>query len=454
MPIEIVDVNISLQTTGVSRAGFGTPLFVGSHRWFNERVRSYNSLTAAAVDLPAGSNEYAAVTAFFSQSPSAQTVKVGRRESDLILTPDAPVDGDIFTVVILDNDGNTVTASYTAGAIDDEEAVVDGIKAAIDADTPVAANVTTTKNGTGTSATLTLTPTLVTNSFAISGLVKLTDTYTSTEVAGDVLAAINLADSDYYFVTASDHTETFVLAMAASVEATQKLYFVSNQEVGALATLAVPATDLLGKLEALNYLRTVSLFHQTADTTFPECAFAGKGAPYNPGTITWALKRLGGVSASANTTTGNTLSGTEQDNLDARNANYIKEFAGSAVTWQAKVTGGNWIDEIRIVDFLTARIREAYQLKLLNSLKVPYTDSGINAMRGVLTSTLGQYTSTDVQPNILQENNAFTTSFPRAADVSFADKTARTLTGSFTAFLAGAVHIVQINGTLTLEAAS
>ena len=121
------------------------------------------------------------------------------------------------------------------------------------------------------------------------------------------------------------------------------------------------------------------------------------------------------------------------------------------ITWPGTVASGNFIDEIRIVHFLVARVREAYQIKLINELKIPYTDIGIGGMQNVLTSLLSQYVETPAQPNILQQNNPFTTTFPRARDVSAADKTARKLVASFEAFLAGAIHIVSIEGALSLD---
>ena len=64
--IDLVTTNISLETNAVSTAGFGTPIFIGAHNWFPERVRSYGSLTEASADLPTDSDEYIALQGFFS----------------------------------------------------------------------------------------------------------------------------------------------------------------------------------------------------------------------------------------------------------------------------------------------------------------------------------------------------------------------------------------------------
>lgn len=446
--LPIANISISLATTAVSRKGFGTPIFIGSHRAFNERVRTYSSITAATADLLTGSDELQAATAFFSQNPAPQFIKIGRREADVILTPDAPATDDVFTITVSDTDGDLVAVSVTAIVTDTEEDIVDGIKAAIDGDPNVSVHVTTTKNGTGSATTLTLSPTLTADTFSISGLAKLTDTYTSTEVAGDALSAIEAVDNDFYFITAHDHTETFVLAMAAAVEARSKLYFTSNQDQAGLVALADPAVDTLGKLFELNYFRTAAIYHHEADTKFTECAFVGRGAPEDPGSITWANQQLAGVSTSSDSS-GLDISATQQINLVAREVNFIQNVGGVDITRQGRVSGGEWIDVIRSRDLLEARLTEAYQNQLINAPKIPYTDSGINSLRSTASSVLSRYVTTETNPNILEENDPFTLDFPRARDVSFADKAARTFNGSFTARLAGAIHIVTVNGTLT-----
>ncbi len=444
----ISTVNISLSTSSVSRQGFGIPLFISSTRAFNERVRTYTSIEAATADFLAGSDELAAATAFFSQIPAPQSIKIGRREADLILSPDTPSLDDVYTITVGDTDGDSVTVSVTAIALDDEEAIVDGLKAAIDGNPNVSVHVTATKNGTGTVATLTLTPTLGTDAFNVSGLLKITPSFTSSEVAVDALAAVEAIDDDFYFVTAHDHTETFVLAMAAVIEARSKMYFVASAEQGTIAAYVQPATDIVGKLFELNYFRTAAIYHQDADSKFSECAFVGKGAPYTPGTITWANQQLGGVSVSANSA-GVRLTATEQLNVAARECNFIQNVGGVDITRQGRVVGGEWIDIIRSRDLIEARLTEAYQNQLINAPKIPYTNSGINSLRSTASSVLSRFVTTETQPNILEENNPFTLDFPRAEDVSFADKAARTFNGKFSALLAGAVHVVSVSGSLS-----
>ena len=79
--------------------------------------------------------------------------------------------------------------------------------------------------------------------------------------------------------------------------------------------------------------------------------------------------------------------------------------------------------------------------------KVPFTDPGIaqveGAVRGVLNQSVGQ--------GILSEDPEFTVTVPKAADVSTVDKSNRLLPDvKFTGTLAGAIHEVDIDGTVSV----
>ena len=451
MPAPIIDITLSLQTNSVTRPGFGTPLFMGAHRWFPERVRTYSDILEAETDLPSGSDERAAATIAFSQSPSPTQFKVGRRETDIILTPDVPLESDVFSFTIVDTAGDSHNVTFTALTTPDAEDVVDGLIATIAGNTALAAFITTTKNGATTDATLQIAATLVTDVFSVSLFTKLTDTYPATEAADAVLTAVEAVDEDAYFITAHDHTETFVLALAAAVEARNKLYAVSLPTSESLGTLAIPAVDIGGKLEALDYENTIIFYDDDADTTFPECGFVSMGAPHDPGTITWAFKKVAGAGIPLSTVTGLGLNPTEEDNLIARSMNYMRNQGGNYVTWEGRVASGKYIDQVRSAHFLTAEIQAAFQLKLQNSLKVSGSDIGIGEMQNVLHSTLSRFVETDSQNNILRKDNPFNSTFPRAADRSAADKTSRTLRFSFEAFLSDALHNLKIVGSLSLD---
>ena len=299
-------------------------------------------------------------------------------------------------------------------------------------------------------------PTVATDNYVLSTIARLTQVDTVTETASTVFTAIEIIDNDFFFVASNDHTQAFILAMAAVIEAKTKIYFVSVQEVDGITALTVPpaAGDTLGKLEESNFFRTSGWFHHLADTNFPEMAFIAIAAPSDPGSKIWANNRIAGQAASQDPATNIPLTFTQTDNLNNRNANFIGTVGGLDITRIGKVAANEFIDIIRNRDFLEARITEGLQNKLINSPVIPFTDPGINEIRGVVTSVLNRSVSTATVPSILQDKDPYTTNFPRSADVSFADKQARTLNASFTAFLAGAIQITKITGTLTFDASA
>ena len=449
-------VNINLQTASATQAGFGTQMFIGTHAWFRERSRSYSSLTAAASDMPTTSDEYKALSAAFAQPIKPTAVKVGRREAVTTITPDDAVNGKIYSVTVEVNNGASVAASYTATVpTDTQEDICTALKNAIDADANVVARVTTAVVGTGAAAVLTITQVSSTDEYAVSSLAGVTATFTTSENAATCLANIKAQDDDFFFVTSNDHTEAFVLAMAAAIEVEKKMYFVSSKDEAVLGTLAQPATDIFGKLTDLNYLNTATFYSQDADKSFPECAFVARWSTSTPGTVAWFSKTLAGV-ANATALNGGTtavpISGTQKDNLVARNANFTEDNRGVSVVYGGKVAGDEWIDIIRSKFYIKDRTEVAIANLFLNSPKVTYDDAGTAGLESVCTSTWNRFISASGRPNILDAAQPYITDFPAAADVSSADKAARYYAASATLYLAGAIRNAELTINLTYQA--
>lgn len=447
---DIVNVSISLDTAVTERDGFGVPLFVASHRYFPERIRGYNSLDASSDDIPVGSPAYKALSAYFSQIPRPSVAYIGRREADAILAPTGVAIGKVYTTTVTVNGGDAVAVSYTAIGGADAEDVVDALKLAIDGDADVAAHVTTTKVGTGASATLTISATTASDVFYLSNVSKnITLSYTSTEVAGDIVAAIEEENNDWYALSADDHSETFVLDMAEAIEAREKVYAASGAGVANLVALADPVAsgDIAGKLFDGNYFRTFWMYHHLADTEFPECAWAGKVLPYDPGTETWANKQLAGVGVSRDPVSSKILSYTQRNVLSSKKANFIERVGGVDITREGYVSGGEWIDVIRLRDAIKSNLTGRLRDLMINASKIPYTDSGILKVVGQVSNGLSEFTEAGDTPAGLE---SFTVNYKPASQIPTADKATRVLNSvSFVAILAGAIHCINLKGSLT-----
>ena len=436
MGLPIVTVNIVLRTSTVSRAGFGTPIFISQHRNFVERVRTYQSLTAVAEDFFTDDAAYIAASQFTANTPKVSAFKIGRRVANPVFTPVDVAEGTTYSIS-LSAEGEELTISYTAVALDDAEDVATGLIADIPVSDPIEAHLTIAAAG----GTVTVVPTSTSVEYTVTDKTNMSITYTSTETAADVYNAISEVDSDFYFITTDDHTAAFVDAMATVVQSTEKVYFTSSQETASLSTYTIAATDALGVLKTNNYSRTTGLWHHQADEKFPECNYVAHNAPYAPDVkaVVWDGRQLAGLPVSTNTN-GNQITATQIQNLDARNASYIVNTAAGARVLGGKMADGTWIDDQITLDTMTARVREGQEALILNQQgsKLPGGLEGISLCEGALQSSLNPFIAAKsiTRADIFTENAVI-------------DNQTRTLSGmEFTAYLTGAILRVVINGNL------
>lgn len=441
----IATANIVLQTATVTRAGFGTPIFISSHRSFQERIRSYGSAADVAEDFGTDSAAYIAATQFFAHDVSISTLKIGRREASGTYTPANIGAGSIHTITVAVNDGDAVEATYTASVSDTAEDVVTALVAVITGDADVAAHVTAALVGTGTDAVMALTLVGAGDVYSVSELSNVSESYTTTETAAEVMTAIQNEDDDFYFVTADDHTEIFVLAMAGVVQSQSKLYFTSSQEAASITTVySDTATDIAAQLKQNVYTRTAFVWDEEADTKFIECNYVGVNAPVAPDeeSQVWDGRVLPGQSVAKNTT-GNALTSTQQANLEARNASYIVTSSIGPIIVGGKTSSGEWIDNIRTVDCMAARITEGQDTLILNQQgkKLPSGDEGKAKVDSRMTKDLLPF----IASNAIR---SFTTDLTEAV---FDVNTRRLSNVKFDAIFEDAIIRVTIAGTLRSE---
>ena len=485
---DIAQVSISLNTSGISRAAFGTPIFLTAHNYYSDLTRSYTKTSDVVADTQVGSNAAIAAQSVFTNNPSVDTFKIGRIIASSIVTPDPfggtiPT-GTVYSLTVTDGGGNSVLATYTTSIADTPAIVVTDLVADINAvlGTGGTAVVLVTNNGdhftiarSGTFAgggddgdfTVSL---IVNNTITAAGDLDNTNVSAAASVL-NAYSLIQLADNDFYVVTWEGNalgglttgftfatvplTGIGVLDVAATIEGAgdddSKLFFVGTSQDDSIS-LTYNAGDTPGSLNDIaawmafgNYSRTVSWWHDAADVTFNELTFAGYNLPFDAGSITWANLRVS-VSAAQNSD-GKPLTQTQQQNLADKFANWPTIKGGIVYTREGKVAGNEFIDIIRGRDNLKSDLEADLFDKLTNQqgTKIPYTDAGINLLAGVVDSRLNDY---KVNRNYLSD---FTINVPQAKDISQATKITRILEDmTFTATLAGAIQLVDLTGTLTV----
>lgn len=431
-PDNIVAVNITVQDAAVSRAGFGTPMVLTHESAFGpELVRSYASTTAMVSDgFSATGATVAAVGAILAQNPKVPTVKVGRRTSTAVamsrvLTVATAVDNTDYTVTI-NGTAFTVDSGVAATAITIAAALVTAITAGSEP-------VTATDNLDGT---FDLDADVAGVPYGLSHTVDLItqdDETTDAGVATDY-AAVKAEDDDFYGVLLVSGSTLEAVALAAAVESDRKILGVQCADSDCLAGTA---GNLAETLNAAGYHHTYLIWNQN-NFHMAHAAWMGKLFPKDPGSSTWAFKSLAGVSV-------DTLSDTQIANLEAEEANHYTSTKGLSLTLQGTMASGRFIDIQRGVDWLTVRMQERILQLLANSDKIAYTQAGITALENEVRAQLAE----GVGNNVITEG--YTVTPPAVGNISATDKAARVLGDlDFSATLAGAIHSVTVNGSVSV----
>ena len=446
---QIVSVAISLNTTAIAEQSFSDMLIVGPHVLGVGRsmvIEDSDELLDAGM-LPTDPIYLAARDAL-SQIPTVNRLFIGRQQvtSTVLTVAASPVQGQIYTATIgyRDNVGvsQSITASYTAGVSPTPTTVAAGLVSAINATAvPVTA--------ANTAGVITLTADVLTDPFslAFTGNMALTQP-TTAEAPAVSLAAIQAENNDWYGVIMASRVQADILAAAAWVEANEKLQGTASanpQDYDPANT-----TGLLYQLFQNQYFRTYAFYHQLAATQYPDAAIMAKMFTFYPGSETWSLKRLGGIAF-------DTLSAGQSLAVRNKNGNTFEQFRNFALTRDGKVAAGEWIDVIRFRDWLAEQIKVNVVSSMINADgKVPYTDAGIRIIVAAMRQALdlgvarGGIAPEEVDPDDDRVIPSYTVSVPASANIAFNDKANRVLNDvKFTARLAGAIHAVNIKGSLT-----
>lgn len=247
------------------------------------------------------------------------------------------------------------------------------------------------------------------------------------------LAAVSAEDDDWYALIYETHAEADINAIAVVIEAQEKIYLTSSLDA---AVITNSSTDVASDLNLAGYDRTFIIY--SADTAnFPEAAVAGGQLPKVPGSYTVKFKTLKGIVA-------DNLNASQKGFALGKKANVYTPVGGVDILSEGTMASGEFFDTIVGIDWLKARMQERVYSSLVNEEKIPFTDAGIASVEGMVRATLQE----GVNNGLLA---SFTTSVPKAADVSSVNKLARTLPDvKFEAVLAGAVHKVTINGVVTV----
>ena len=158
-----------------------------------------------------------------------------------------------------------------------------------------------------------------------------------------------------------------------------------------------------------------------------------------PGSASWAFKELTGVAPQK-------LTLDLGEKLKSANVNRYISINDVGITLDGKVAKGEYIDVIHGIDWLHVRLQERlFRLFVLNN-KIPYTSKGIDLVRCEIMAQLKDavsrgFLAADPEPQV---------SIPHIDDIDGSVREQRKLPDvCFSARLAGAIHEIEIRGTIT-----
>lgn len=431
-------VHLQITTSGIPAPApnFGVPLIACYHALGGPLVQAFSSLTeaetAGIVDSGATKYLHALVAAAFSQDPRPEIVKVGRRAAPWVQvsrwTPVTMTEGVVYEVYLWGAlvGTHTVPASATATTIATAiDAIVDGL---------TSPGIVTTVGSGYVDVTATSGQPV---QFEIRGDgVEITceDRTSATSIAGD-LSLFEAADQDWYGLAIDATNKTDILAAAAWLATRRKLgSFVSPDSA---CGDGGSTTDVMAAAKAAGYLRAHIAYHPQVGSTLGIGHLAGRMTA-DPGSDTWAFKRVIG-------TTARPLSTTAANAIRAKFGNYYVDIVmGEPSTLWGYTSGGQYADTIRGIDWLHSEISRAVWRKLATNPKIPYTDAGADTLRAAVFDRL----EAGVRVGFLVEGSVDVTATKAAAQAD-ADRAARRFRGiAGRATLAGAIHETDISVSL------
>jgi len=439
---QIIQVTTTRQTPVASLPGFGVPGILAQFAPSKTttaftRARYYASTSEMTADGWAATDSvYQAAAAIFSQNPRVPRVFVGRIDS-----------GDASAAA----SGDAIRAEqddwYTFEVVGNRS-----VKFVLSADLITGNVLSSSINGT------TVSP--VTYATSHANTMSLWKTAIESAITGATATisgremTVTQVGKDMNIATASvaSGASQPTIAITYPLDATKtkawmawgatqkKLQFVQDSDAATYASdTNNTGTACLAEFAKLSSYDRVAVIYHATNTEYAAAAWVGKELPYDPGLRTWAFKHLTGVSADV-------LTSSQEALVRGKNANVYTTTASYAHTYEGRCAkASTFIDDVRGLDWLDTTIKTDLFNLLATSGKVPMTDAGIQTVGGTLKASLALAEARSVLAS------GWTVSVPLASEVPDADKALRKLTGiTWTGTLAGAVHSIVINGTVSV----
>jgi hypothetical protein len=428
----IVTLTISTNSKSASRLGFGVPVFMSYHTfWSPDKWRKYTDYASVLADgIPASHAIAKFALTFFGQDPNPGFFIAGRLAAAPATTWTVKVtdatSGNKIELLAVDKNGLETQLSYTILPSATTTTVATAVELLIEALADV--------DSTSSTDTITATPTTSGNRFWFSNPKGCEIKETTAAATYDTeLSALLLLNTDWFFVCLDSQSQANTNAVAAWALANGKIFLADTSATDELTGVGTVGSTLKA---ATNGAVAVSFAQEAQD--YESGALAAIVGSHDPGSITTAYQTLEGVTPAS-------LTPTQQSNLETDNINHVQLKRGVSILRPGKVASGEWLDVVHGIAALEAAIQEDQFDLLINAGKLPYTDEGIALIVNVLQGTLRRFEASGF---LVKGSSKITV--PTAKEIASSVKKTRALPGvKFSAEIAGAIHSMSIQGTLT-----
>lgn len=444
---DIVNVQITLKSKAPTAAGFGRPLFLAYHTHWLARTKLYSASTGLADMLTDGflatDKVYQDVQATLSQNPSTKDFKIGRRALPFTevtnLIPTVTVQGFIYSGAI---DGVAFTYTVLAGAT---IATISTALAALFSG--LAVGITASGASTTWAACTSNVAGKVHEYSALVPELHVLNVTPNPGIETD-LALVKAADNDWFGLCIDSNGKAEILAVAAAVETMRKLFFYVTADFAAKDSTST--TDVMYLAKASNYFNTLGFYHHDSGGQMAAAAL-GRFLPLSVGSVLLAHKAVVGPAPSDTAPNGSRwLSDSEAAAVLAKNGNTYTTLGSQGDIQEGTVAGGDFVDNVRNIHCMHARIQELYIGKLQGD-GYAMTEAGISKANNDLLNLLQSWTKAPL--NMLDPDPTFapTVTTPLITDLSDADKAIRHLPDvEFTARMQGGIQLIDVIGSVTV----
>jgi len=442
--LNTVEVNITRTPAGLEIQGFGTGVILAKNQVWNG-LRVFASLTeATTAGVIVNSTLYRMIEAYFSTTPRPSRVKVWSFVSAVawgaqLKVISVPPVGTAVTVAIVLNTGTVRTGTYTVAIGNTAVDIAAGLHASIDPQAGVASAYVVATDVLAISADT------ATEKLRIQSMHECIE-YLDTE--GDVgytaqLAALAVADSDFYGVMVESTSKVNIEFVAAWVQANRRIYFaVCHDSREYNVVLGAGTTGL--SLKTSGYDRTDFRVKRFSEKR-ADAAFAGVilSQTWDSGTApVWSFRTLPGIDY-------DTWTSTQLANLRLNNASTYSREHGAPITYDGKTPSGTFGDFVVFLDWLDTRIREAVFSLLIAEVRLAFTSDDIGKARDKVFGVLVLARSRKgISPDFPMPCTA-----PNPTTIPAEDRAAGILGGAgiqFQCTYAGGINKIRVNGSVTL----